>query len=40
MAVSLSTGSHLLLFSTLFNTLNPTDVHTCMCTYVMLHLAR
>jgi len=29
MAVSLSTGSHMLLFSTLFNTLNPTDIHTC-----------
>jgi len=38
MAVSLSTGSYLLLFSTLFNTVNHTDVHTC--TYVMLHLAR
>jgi len=40
MAVSLSTGSHLLLFSMWFNTLNPTDVHTSTCTYVTLHLAR
>jgi len=31
MTVSLSIGSHLLLFYTLFNTLNPTDVHTCRC---------